>query len=295
MLIVCPNCSTAYRIQPDTLGAGGRAVRCASCKQAWFATPASMVEEAMMAAPAAAPARAAPPAAQPPAQDDFGADFSADASQDAGQHAMGGEQALAETDAPPLAPGDEHADVPAATKFDPGAPDEPEAGTIQRARKTSKVMKEKRTVLQRILSLPTLIVVLAVALFAIVQGRTTVVRHFPQTGSLFAALGMPVNLRGLVFKEVVSKAEFHEGAMVLVVEGVIANLTPRTLDVPRLRFSLRNAAGHEVYAWTALPTRPQLGSGDGLAFRTRLASPPADGRDVIVRFFNRRDAALGTP
>jgi predicted Zn finger-like uncharacterized protein len=289
MLIVCPNCSTAYRIQPDTLGAGGRAVRCAGCKQAWFATPASMVEEAMMAAPA----HAASPSAQPPAPDDFGADFSADAGQDAGQHAMGGEQALADMDAPPLVPGDDPA---VAAKFDPGTPDdEPEAGTIQRARKTSKVVKEKRTVLQRILSLPTLIVVLAIALFAIVQARATVVRHFPQTGSLFAKLGMPVNLRGLVFKEVVSKTEFHDGAMVLVVEGVIANLTPRTLDVPRLRFSLRNAAGHEVYAWTALPTRSQLGSGDGLAFRTRLASPPADGRDVIVRFFNRRDAALGTP
>jgi predicted Zn finger-like uncharacterized protein len=288
MLIVCPNCSTAYRIQPDTLGAGGRAVRCAGCKQAWFATPASMVEEAMMAAPAAAPARAAAPAAQPPAQDDSGSDLSADADWGAAME----EQALAETDAPPLAPDDDH---PVATKFDPGAPDEPEPGTIQRARKTSKVAKEKRTILQRILSLPTLIAVLAIALVAIVQGRATVVRHFPQTGSLFAALGMPVNLRGLVFKDVVSKTEFHEGAMVLVVEGVIANLTPRTLDVPRLRFSLRNAAGHEVYAWTALPTRPQLGSGDGLAFRTRLASPPAEGRDVIVRFFNRRDAALGTP
>ena len=53
---------------------------------------------------------------------------------------------------------------------------------------------------------------------------------------------------------------------------------------------LRNGIGHEVYAWTALPTRPLLGSGDGLPFRTRLASPPPDGRDVIVRFFNRRDA-----
>jgi hypothetical protein len=83
--------------------------------------------------------------------------------------------------------------------------------------------------------------------------------------------------------------------MVLVVEGVIVNLTRNTLEVPRLRFGLRNGIGHEVYAWTALPSRPLLGSGDGLPFRTRLASPPPDGHDVIVRFFNRRDAALGTP
>jgi predicted Zn finger-like uncharacterized protein len=291
MLIVCPNCSTAYRIQLEALGAAGRAVRCSSCKQAWFATPASAVEEAM----SAAPARAAPPAARPPARDEFDAtgDFSADAGSPEGP--AEGEQALAETDAPPLAPGDDAGDA-VATKFDPGTPDdEPGPALPQRARKTSAVEPQSRTVLQRILSLPTLIVVLAIGLIAIVQGRATVVRHFPQTGSLFAMLGMPVNLRGLVFKDVVSRSEFHEAAMVLVVEGVIANLTPRTLDVPRLRFSLRNAAGHEVYAWTALPTRPQLGSGDGLAFRTRLASPPADGRDVIVRFFNRRDAALGTP
>lgn len=293
MLIVCPNCSTAYRIQLDTLGAAGRAVRCASCKQAWFATPASAVEEAMAAAPAAAPARAAaPPASRPPAADDLGTDFSIDNEPSADQ---GAEQALAEADAPPLAPGDA-ADDGVATKFDPGTPDVPEETPPQRARKTtSAVRKEPRSILQRILSLPTLIIVLAIALFAIVQARASVVRYFPQTGSLFGKLGMPVNLRGLVFKDVVSKTEFHEGAMVLVVEGAIANLTPKTLDVPRLRFSLRNAAGHEVYAWTALPTRPQLGSGDGLAFRTRLASPPADGRDVIVRFFNRRDAALGTP
>jgi hypothetical protein len=49
-----------------------------------------------------------------------------------------------------------------------------------------------------------------------------------------------------------------------------------------------------VYAWTALPSKTMLGSGDGLPFRSRLASPPPDGRDVIVRFFSRRDAGLGS-
>ena len=140
-----------------------------------------------------------------------------------------------------------------------------------------------------------LIVALAAILLGVLQWRATVVRYFPQTGSLFSMLGMPVNLRGLIFQEVKSRSEFHDGVMVLVVDGVIVNLTRNTLEVPRLRFGLRNGVGHEVYAWTALPSRPLLGSGDGLPFRTRLASPPPDGHDVIVRFFNRRDAALGTP
>ena len=87
------------------------------------------------------------------------------------------------------------------------------------------------------------------------NGAPTVVRYFPQTASLFSMLGMPVNLRGLIFQEVKSKSEFHDGVMVLVVEGVIVNLTRSTLEVPRLRFGLRNGTGHEVYAWTALPSR----------------------------------------
>src|SRR5215510_14117649 len=33
--------------------------------------------------------------------------------------------------------------------------------------------------------------------------------------------------------------------------------------------------------------------GETLPFRTRLASPPRDGQEVLVRFFNRRDLAAG--
>ena len=33
--------------------------------------------------------------------------------------------------------------------------------------------------------------------------------------------------------------------------------------------------------------------GESLAFRSRLASPPPDAREVLVRFFNRRDLVAG--
>src|SRR5689334_6410783 len=39
MLIVCPNCSTSYAVEPTSLGAAGRTVRCARCKSTWFAEP----------------------------------------------------------------------------------------------------------------------------------------------------------------------------------------------------------------------------------------------------------------
>jgi hypothetical protein len=204
---------------------------------------------------------------------------------------------LAVTDAPPLAPDDRPADAtPSATKFDPGEPESTETETVaaRRARHAQMDRKAKRTPLQRIFSLPVLIVVLTAVLIGALTQRVALVRQFPQTASLFAMLGMPVNLRGLSFMDVKSRSEFVDGAAVLVVEGTIVNLTPKTLEIPRLRLALRNNTGHEVYAWTALPTRATLGSGDGLPFRSRLASPPADGRDVIVRFFSRRDAGPGS-
>ena len=158
----------------------------------------------------------------------------------------------------------------------------------------TRTRKERPVLLRRLFSLPVLIVVMLAILLGALNWRAAVVRHFPQTASLYAALGMPVNLRGLFFQDVKSRSEFEDGVGVLVIEGTIVNLTTRTLDVPRLRFALRNASGHEVYAWTAQPSKSTLGSGNGLPFRARLASPPADGRDVIVRFLNRRDVAAGS-
>ena len=37
MLIVCPNCATSYQVEPSSLGATGRSVRCVRCKKIWFA------------------------------------------------------------------------------------------------------------------------------------------------------------------------------------------------------------------------------------------------------------------
>jgi len=300
MLIVCPTCATTYQIKAGALGDAGRNVRCASCKNSWFATPESAVMEEVAPAPVPARVAAASASKQPPVEDftaDFDGGFGVETAAPVDDPAAAEEaaRALAVMDAPPLAPDDGADGGAAATtnKFDPGTPDEVETVAGRRARQAYSDRKQQRSVLQRVLSVPTLIVVLAAVLLAALNWRAAMVRHFPQTASLFSMLGMPVNLRGLSFMEVKSRSELVDGAAVLVIEGTIVNLTPRTLEVPRLRFGLRNSAGHEVYAWTSLPSKTTLGSGDGLAFRTRLASPPADGRDVIVRFFNRRDAGLG--
>jgi len=279
MLIVCPTCATSYQIAPAALGAG-RNVRCAQCKNTWFATAEAELAEAVTA-PALAALPGAPSDADAPTQDVLPpAPPAAD-------------NPFAVADAPPLVP-DDTPDGEDTPKFDPGVPEKTETIAAKRARQTFADRKEQRSLLRRIVSLPVLIVAMLAVLLGALNWRAAVVRHFPQTASLYGAIGLPVNLRGLFFQDVKSRSEIENGVSVLVIEGTIVNLTTRTLEVPRLRFALRNASGHEVYAWTAQPTKSTLGSGNGLPFRARLASPPGDGRDVIVRFLNRRDVAAGS-
>ena len=285
MLIVCPTCATAYQIQLAALGGAGRSVRCSHCRNTWFATAESMVEEAAILSVSA------PAAAERPA-DDFSSHVTGDVIPPPDTVTPQADNPFTLANAPPLVPQDQP-ETEAAPKFDPGVPDHVETIAARRIRQTYADRKDQRSLLRRLVSLPMLIVMLSAILAGALNWRAAVVRHFPQTASLYAAIGLPVNLRGLFFENVKSTGEFHDGVTVLVVEGTIVNLTTRTLEVPRLRLALRNGLGHEVYAWTALPTKTTLGSGNGLPFRARLASPPPDGRDVIVRFFNRRDA--GSP
>jgi hypothetical protein len=79
----------------------------------------------------------------------------------------------------------------------------------------------------------------------------------------------------------------------MVVEGEIVSVSRKAVDVPRLRFGVRNGLGAEIYNWTAMPSRTIAASGDRVPFRSRLASPPAETHDISVRFYNRRDSVAG--
>ena len=80
---------------------------------------------------------------------------------------------------------------------------------------------------------------------------------------------------------------------ILVVEGNIVNESRKLADMPHLRFAVRNAAQQEIYSWTAVPPRAMLCPGEAVSFHTRLASPPPDAHDVLVRFLNRYDIMNG--
>jgi hypothetical protein len=138
-----------------------------------------------------------------------------------------------------------------------------------------------------------MILMLAGAAAIIVAWRKDIVRYAPQMASFYALLGMPVNVRGLTFTDVKIVNEMRDGVPVLMVEGAIMSVVADAVEVPRLRFALRDRSGQELYSWTAMPTQTVLPPGETLPFRSRIASPPGDVHGVQVRFFNHRDAAAG--
>jgi predicted Zn finger-like uncharacterized protein len=291
MQIVCPTCTTSYEVEMSTLGTAGRSVRCVRCRSVWFASAPAQEPIAVTAEPVdpsadwaawseeAAPADV-PESAAPTTGDST--DFSAIALEDSD---AGGADAL---DA--LAPAD--GDTQHAPHGDPAlgvAQEDIESVAARRFKQTSSRFRVP-------LSRPNLaaaIVALVAINAALIMWRTNIVRAMPQTGSLYGLIGLPVNLRGLAINDVKSMREAHDGVPVLVVEGEIANVAKTPLEVPRLRLAVRNDRGAEVYAWTVLPARSILSPGEHIPFRSRLASPPGEGREVLVRFFNRRDVAAG--
>jgi hypothetical protein len=102
-----------------------------------------------------------------------------------------------------------------------------------------------------------------------------------------------VNLRGLAIKDVKITSETVDGKQVLMIEGSIVSETRKPTELPRLRFVVRDGNGTEIYAWNAKLEQLGLNPGDKTRFRSRLASRPAEGRNIDVRFFNKRDMANG--
>jgi hypothetical protein len=128
----------------------------------------------------------------------------------------------------------------------------------------------------------------------LVGGRMQVVRLAPATAPFYAALGLPVNLRLMDFENVVSKLAEDDGRQILVVEGEIRNLADAPRTAPRMRLAVLDAAGDEIYTWTAAPQKARLAAGEKAMFRARLAAPPQQGREVRVKFAGSPDQAANS-
>jgi predicted Zn finger-like uncharacterized protein len=283
MHIVCPHCTTSYAIDLATLGAAGRSVRCSRCKEVWLARPEDAIEIAAQV-PAMANAE----------NQDAAAEWDALAREDSGQ-----EQETPVVDSPSISgdwPDEEDASKAGKGDWASMAQDDEDDEDAARPRRLSRL----QNLLARLgapgkspIGLPTACAAMGALVLALMIWRVDVVRLLPQTAGFYRMVGLDVNLRGLMFKDVKITSETLEGKPVLVIEGVIVGETSKAVELPRLRFSVRDAQGAEIYAWNAVLEQPILRPGEKAWFKSRLASPPPEGRNIDVRFFSKRDLAGG--
>jgi predicted Zn finger-like uncharacterized protein len=309
MLITCPHCTTSYQVEPSALGPTGRSVRCVRCRNVWFAAntvaltdiaAAHRVEMAQFAAADSAPDARARPENGPAAFD------SEELRPDPAAAALAAAEIEVVDDAPPLAAldpigdtlpepdslGSEQPEVEAVSAAAAAADAGGEDIETVAARRVRKAAKSRRHAIG-LPGLPTIILMLAVLDLGLIGWRTDIVRLAPQMAPLYGAIGLAVNVRGLVLTDVTIDIPSQEGTPVLLVQGNIVSIASRAVEVPRLRFAARNASGTEIYRWTALPARAILAPGETLPFQSRLASPPSETSEVLVRFFSRSDLSNG--
>jgi predicted Zn finger-like uncharacterized protein len=282
MHIICPHCTTTYAIDLTTLGAAGRTVRCSRCKEVWLARPEDAVNIQALV----------------PSMAD-GGDQAPNPALAAGRNGSAGSEIEQDHETPVVESPSISAEWPAEGQAG-GEPDRP---SMARAEEAKPARPPRQSLLRRLtpsfsfgppsVSLATVCAAMGALVVALLIWRNDVVRLLPQTAAFYNMVGLEVNLRGLSFKDVKVSSENVEGKQVLVIEGVIVGQARKPVELPRLRFSVRDAQGAEIYAWNAVLEQAVLKPGEKAWFKSRLASPPPEGRNIDVRFFNKRDIAAG--
>ena len=316
MLITCPSCADSYALDPSTLGPAGGSLHCGRCGRTWFvANTAAML--AIEQAYRAEIAEFSRTLAAPPYDDGRFLELERSGhcrdGTDARSAVAANVESIEEDSAGSVARNEPWPASPIGRRF--GPPEEvviaetinltaanptfswegrPNRGTALaeprafRREIPSAQIHGGRRGRQRsrwgVSGTAAVVPMLIAANLALIGWRVDLVRLFPQTAPLYAAIGLPVNLLGVDFARLTARADTGDDVPVLVVDGRLANVTQRAVRLPKLRFSLRDHRGQEVYDWAEAPPKALLAPGESLPFQSRLVSPPERGSEIVVAF-----------
>ena len=295
MHIVCPHCTTSYAVDPANFPTAGRRVRCARCQEVWLALPQEL---ASTAAISQSGVEQSPQESRFDRDEDNAGDWQESQPPHVESPSISADWAETEA-APPAAKADPYwsslAQQEVVTDTRPAKSGRFKGLGQSFDRSIAPFLKSANwaEALPGAVTLPTVCLALGAMVFALLAWRADVVRAMPQTATFYKMIGMGVNLRGLAFEDLKISTEIVNNKPVLLIEGALIDVARKSVEIPRLRFIVRDANGADIYAWNAVLEQPVLNPSEKAWFKTRLASPPAEGREIAVRFFHKLDIASG--
>lgn len=293
MLITCPACGTNFSIPDSALGTAGRKLKCAKCAHKWFQAPLVMEEDDTdldLAGPSFGksdfsgvsdfnPVRddtvfdAPRPAARPsaPADDDFDLDappvpsFSNRLPPDEGMEHMGESNLL--DDGP----------QPVPDLF---------ATPASEGKKGTGVLW----------------VLLVLLILGGLGGagyyfQDQLVEAVPEAGELLGQAGLRREKpgAGLELRKAGTPERFvHNDTDVLVVRGIIANVTDRSRPVPTMKLVLMDRNKQAVQEKLSQPPVTELASQGTVSFKIMLERPDPNAVEVVVVFVDVAEAKPGS-
>jgi predicted Zn finger-like uncharacterized protein len=175
----------------------------------------------------------------------------------------------------------------ASTRGDPARLDRAPAPRPSRARPLGRLARK--------LAAPLAAAGVLAASMTAIGARESIVAAAPLAAGAYAAIGLPVNLRGLAIEDVHARIAESGDKKTLTVDGAIVNLRQADTAASDLRIALRAADGRELYVWTTRAPKDRLARGESLRFAARLAAPPAGIEDALVKFVAPGDKVALNP
>jgi predicted Zn finger-like uncharacterized protein len=244
MILTCPACDTRYSVDPNSLLPNGRAVRCTKCGNTWTERPPGDMPR-MVETPYQAPA----------------------------SMSSGGS-------------GDDEDDIEVPSLEEMTVEPERPLFRPRGARTTTKKapVKPQRS-WGALIAWGSFAAVLIAVVASAVLLRTMIMDLWPPATQLYQLVGLGApKVQPLQFGDPVAQWEVEGNTNVIVVTGVITNVTGATQPVPKLRGSLLDARDppRELFTWTFDPPTQQLDAGATMNYATRVPNPPAATRRVLV-------------
>lgn len=287
MILTCPSCDTRYEVNPVALSPSGQTVRCAKCGNSWTEKPPGDMPLAVE--PEAAPPPPPPPPPPPAPEEDssaareVGFDDLPSADDD-----MGVAAAPEDPDHDDDEDDEDDLDVPTIDEIEDLPNIAPRRGKRGARGGRGRAARGSGGGRRIGLMVDWIVLVLLIVGGAVggLFGRDMIIAAWPPAEKLYETLGMaePAPGSGLDLRNITSSQEKEGKKVVLIVNGLIVNISDAPQAIPKLRGALLDDKRKEIFDWTFAPSKVELGTGEKLDFSTRVPEPPKGARALAVTF-----------